>query len=94
MELITLEEFKDHSRILYDDEDTEIQTKVDAANAYVSGFIDTSAEDYLPPADIKQAALMIAAHWFENRENTFPGSIIDIPLNAADIIANYREWSF
>ena len=95
MELITLAEFKDHARIMHDDEDTEIQIKVDAANAYVSGFLSVEDEAaYDPPADIKQATLMIAAHWFENRENTYAGSLETVPLDAEQIIANYRCWSF
>lgn len=97
MELITLAEFKDHARILHDDEDSEIQIKVDAANEYVAGFLDVGAEElstYEPPADLKQAALMVAAHWWENRESAQPDSLHDIPLDASEILLNHRGWAF
>lgn len=97
MEIITLAEFKDHSRIEYDDTDVEVQAKVDAANEYVSTLLDIAPADlpnYVPPADVKQATLQIAAHWFENREDSFPGNINDIPLDAQDILINHRGWAF
>jgi len=95
MEIITLEEFKEHARIVTDDEDTAIQFKVDAANAYVSSFL-PAPED--PPAaiadEVKQATLQIASDWWENRENSFPGQIQEIPLDAMEIILNHREFAF
>ncbi|WOC15402.1 head-tail connector protein [Pseudochrobactrum sp. MP213Fo] len=93
MNIITLSEFKDHARILYDDEDSEIQVKVDATNEYLSGFIEL-ADGAEIPADLKQAGLMIAAHWFENRETALPDSLHDIPVNASEILLNYRGWAF
>lgn len=97
MEIITLEEFKAHARIMHDDEDADIQGKVDAANEYVSGLLDVAEDevpDYEPPADVKQAVLLVAGHWLENREETFPGSINDIPLDAQEILLNHRGWAF
>ncbi|WP_189526619.1 head-tail connector protein [Mesorhizobium sp. M7A.F.Ca.ET.027.03.2.1] len=95
MELITLEEFKEHARIVATDEDDAIQLKVDAANAYVSSFL-PAPED--PPAaiadEVKQATLQICSEWWENRENSFPGQIQEIPLDAMEIILNHRQWSF
>jgi hypothetical protein len=95
MSLITVEQFKEHARIDGDDEDDAILVKVDAANKYVLGFLeDPLPEDWTAPDDLIQATLMIAAHWWEHRETAFVGQIFDIPLNAQDVIANYREWSF
>lgn len=93
MNIITLSEFKDHTRIFHDDEDSEIQIKIDGANEYVSGFLDFGDGEEIP-ADLKQATLMIAAHWFENRETASPEGLHDIPLNAFEILNNYRGWSF
>jgi uncharacterized phage protein (predicted DNA packaging) len=97
MEIITLDEFKDHARIDFDDMDTEIQAKVDAANEYVSKMLDIAEDDlpdYEPPDDLKQAVMMIAAHWYENREDTYPGSINEVPLDAQEILLNHRGWAF
>lgn len=94
-ELVTLEQFKEHARILHDDEDGDIERKLEAVNAYVLGYLPQPiAEDWSPPEDLRQAALLILTHWFENRESTATGTLFDIPIGATDIIANYREWVF
>ncbi|WP_158243807.1 head-tail connector protein [Sinorhizobium medicae] len=94
MSLITLEQFKAHARIDGTDEDAAAQVKVDAANAHVSSFLGTLPPEYVAPDDLVQATLLIASHWWEHRETTFAGNLLDIPLDASEIIANHREWSF
>lgn len=95
MELITLAGFKAHARIADNSEDTAASQIVNAANEYVTGLLDLDdAESYEPPADVKQAALLISAHWWENRDNSFPGNIEDIPLDAEEILLNHRGWAF
>ncbi|WP_100960402.1 head-tail connector protein [Bosea sp. FBZP-16] len=93
MDIITLAEFQAHTRISDDTENEEAQALVDAANGYVTGLIDP-ADDYDPPADVKLAALQIAAHWWERRETAGPEALSDIPLNASAILVNHRAWSF
>lgn len=94
MELITLAQFKAHARIDGTDEDAAAQVKVDAANSYVSSFLGTLAPDYVAPDELMQATLLIASHWWEHRETTFAGDLLDIPIDAHEIIANHREWAF
>lgn len=96
MELITVAEFKAHARIDGDDQDAAIGAIVDAANDHVSGFLDVDdPASYEPPADIKQAALLIAAHWFENREEVNVGNIVtEFPAAAQEILLNHRGWAF
>ncbi|MQX28872.1 head-tail connector protein [Sinorhizobium meliloti] len=94
MELITLAQFKAHARIDGTDEDAAAQLKVDAANGYVVSFLGTLPVDYVAPDELVQATLMIASHWWEHRETTFAGDLLDIPLDASEIIANHREWAF
>ncbi len=94
MSLITLDQFKEHARIDGDEQDADLQIKVDAANAYVLGYLPAQADDWEPPSDLVQAALLIAAHWYENREASLEGVLAEIPVGAADIIQNHREWVF
>lgn len=95
MELIDLEEFKTHARIDFDDEDDAAQQMVEAANEYVTGMLDIhEGEPYSAPADVRQATLMIAAHWWEQRETAVPGSLHDIPIDAQEILINHRGWAF
>lgn len=95
MEVITLAMFKEHARIDFDDDDLIAGQVVSAANNYVSGLLCTDVEEPPAPAgDVVQAALLIAGHWYMNRENASDGALVDIPLNAAEILANHRAWSF
>lgn len=94
MNLIDLAQFKAHARIDGTDEDAAAQVKVDAANGYVASFLGTLPVDWVAPDELVQATLMVASHWWEHRETTFAGNLLDIPLDASEIIANHREWSF
>jgi len=93
MDIITLEDFKAHARITEADEDFTAGVIVDAANAYVTGLI-VPDDDYEPPADVRQATLLVAAHWWERRETASIDQLSDIPLNAAAVLVNHRAWSF
>ncbi|SKA26357.1 head-tail connector protein [Consotaella salsifontis] len=47
------------------------------------------------PADVEQAVLMVAAHFYENREATLVGvSAQEMPIGALDIIREHRRYSF
>jgi hypothetical protein len=47
------------------------------------------------PASLKQAVLLTAAHWYENREATLVGvSAQEIPFGVWPIVNEHREWSF
>lgn len=44
------------------------------------------------PAPLKQAILLLAAHWFENREPVTLGEIAEaLPLSVAALVAPYRR---
>jgi len=96
MDVIALDEAKAHLRVDFDDDDLVLGRMVSAANAHVSALVYPDAEDEpeTPPADIVQAALLIVGHWYMNRENAAEGALVDIPLIAAEILANHRAWSF
>ncbi len=43
-------------------------------------------------AEIKLAMLLMIGHWYENRENTITGTVInEIPLGARDLLASCRD---
>ena len=71
-----------------------------AAKAHVERILGYALtdEDKLPdgvPADLEQAVLMVAAHWYENRETVLVGvTAQEIPFGAAQIIGEHREYSF
>lgn len=55
-------------------------------------------EEVLPdgiPGDVEHAVLMLAAHWYENREAVAAGYTLQaVPIGYRDIIANNRTYSF
>ena len=77
--------------------DDDLSLKLNAAIAHTGTFVDST--DPLTwdnaPAEIQQAILMLAAHWFENREATLIGlSAMPMPLGYFDLLLPYRRWVF
>ena len=69
------------------------QAKVESDLGYL--FEDTDELPSGPTADLEQAVLMTAAHWYENREAVLVGLAAQtLPIAAADIVANTRTYSF
>lgn len=57
---------------------------------FTAGFGLTAEE---VPADLKQALLMLAAHWFENREPIgFGAKISELPTTIQSILANHKKY--
>jgi len=86
------------------DEDQFIADKFDAAIAFTSQHVGTLDPDTgepvtltwdAAPAELRQAILMLAAHWYENREATLVGiSATDTPLGYWDLVTLHRRWVF
>lgn len=79
------------------DSETGILTDlVKAASAHISklvGFPVNTAEDERP--DLDQAILMLAAHWYENREGTVVGvTAQEIPFGVQEIVRENRNYTF
>ena len=48
-----------------------------------------------PPADVEQAILMLAAHWFENREASIVGvAAMPLPMGYDAVIREHRSYTF
>lgn len=50
-------------------------------------------EDGLPPS-LRQAALMLAAHWYEVREASAAEQLRPVPFGVSEILESFREWTF
>ena len=103
MSIIQLATLKDHLRVDHTAEDTLIQMYLDAAEQAVARrvqrtLIDADAtpaegSDELPMEwDIQAAALMFAAHLYENRIAVMEGSAVELPLSFEYLLATHRLW--
>lgn len=68
MPLITLDEAKAQARIDHDDEDALLQAMIDAATAYVAQATGLTELDTSAPPMARQAALLVFADLYANRE--------------------------
>lgn len=66
MMTVTLQEVKDHLRVISDEEDGLIESMLNAAIAYVTTQVDEVPDP--TPAPIKAAVLLLVGDLFENRE--------------------------
>lgn len=80
--------------------DEQLKRFVDAASAHIAAELGFAINDPVEfpggtPADVEHAVLMLAGHFYENREATLVGvSITEIPLGVADIVRNHRRYTF
>lgn len=72
--------------------DALLQLYIDAAEARAAAMLGKPLTDFDPmPADIRGAILMLAAHFYANRETVLVGARADeIPYGVADTLRNYR----
>lgn len=67
MTTVTVQEAKDHLRLLEDDEDTYIATLLEAAEGHVAGYLGEDLPEPMP-APVRAAVLLLVGDLFENRE--------------------------
>lgn len=97
---LDLSTLKEHVNQTLDTDDDLLTRLLAAAQKHVERELGYALDDAteLPdgvPEDLEEAALQIAAHWYENREAALVGvSAMTLPIGAADVIANYRTYSF
>ena len=91
--MISPEEAKAHCRFATDDDhfDGELQISIDASVGHLKSIdIDMDA-DPLPPA-LKQAVLLLVAHFMDNKEAvTRDGPTHVTPFGVARLVAPYRK---
>lgn len=96
MTVITLDDAKRHLNVTDTADDTLIEAKIEAAEAWVSRWLTIPLSEMTTvPADLKQAVLMVVGHFYENREASLIGiSAEEVPFGVRDIIDQHRAWSF
>lgn len=97
--ILTLEEAKKHLRVdeSFNDDDTYISELIGVAEADIANRLkyDTLAEkfpdgDY--PLTVKQAAKLIVAHYYENREPVAFASSSKIPMMIDSLLFPYVRY--
>ncbi|MBJ6131528.1 phage gp6-like head-tail connector protein [Ochrobactrum sp. Q0168] len=93
MAVVPLTLAKAHMNIVGNDDDELITHYLDAAEEWITDFTGQPIPDPVP-ASLKQAILMIAGHWYENREATIVGiAAATLPLGVMNILRNHRDYS-
>lgn len=87
--MITMAEAKLHLRVDHNAEDMLIADQIAAAGDYIAS-IGVTEVDLDRPA-VKQASLLLIAHFYENREASADARVAKLPLGFASLVAPYRE---
>jgi uncharacterized phage protein (predicted DNA packaging) len=98
MAYATLADLKAQVVTSFDDDDDLLQGYLDTAQEYVKGFLADDPEGDSPPSPVpetvKQACLLIAASWYDNRSTNTSDSLKEIPIGATQLLNQERGWVF
>ncbi|MEQ1406153.1 head-tail connector protein [Neorhizobium sp. Rsf11] len=97
MAIVDLDDMKEHLRVLYDDDDALITSKIDAAQAHLESLLGYTIETEFTtvPSDVIEAVMLLVGHWYENREaSVVAATIVDTPLSVWDIVRERRSYAF
>jgi hypothetical protein len=81
-------------------DDALMGRKIAAAQEHIERLLGFKIEVTYPtsvnvPADLKEAVLLLAGHWYENREASLVGvTAVVIPFGVEAIVNEHREYSF
>lgn len=89
--MVTLAEAKDHLRVSHDSEDAGVAMMIAAALDHMRSIDVDVTVDPLPPA-LHHAALMLVAHFYENRE-AVGEPVQAVPLGFERLVSPYRSWA-
>jgi len=69
--VVSVEELKTHLRVQHDEEDDYLASLIDQAQAVAEDYCRVSFETAYaePPEPVRLAILLMASHYYENREN-------------------------
>lgn len=100
MSILSVADVKAHANITISEDDTLLEGKIAAAEAWIGKFIGTPLDDATTfpdgtPEPLKEAVRQLVAHLYENREASIVAVSAELmPLGLYDLMAPYREWSF
>lgn len=98
MSIITVEDAKAHLNITTDADDALLEGKIEAAEAFIDGWLPVDgklADMPTVPGDLKEAIRQLVGHLYENREASLVGiSAEELPLGFWDVVSQHRAWSF
>lgn len=97
MAFVDLDLFKKHVRADdFADDDTLLQHYLDAAEAWVVRATNRDESDLLDsdgtlPAELRQAVMMLAAHWYNQRESVAGVQMHQVPDSLAALVKPFRK---
>lgn len=96
MSIVNLEDQKRHMNVDFDDDDALISDEIDAAESYTTELVGSDIASMSPvPGALRQAIMMLAAHFYENREAaSFDGRANQLPFGFLGLVSPYRSWGF
>ena len=100
MAVVSLELFKVHVRADdFSDDDEYLQSLLDAAEAHIIRETHRSAEELSElgeegfPAPLVQAIMLLAAHWYNQREAVSTAQMHAVPMGVQSLVKPYRKLS-
>ena len=99
MAIVTVDQLKAQLNFTADigsADDALLTAKIDAAQAHIERMLGYTLHATGPgaaPADLREAVLQLAAHWYEAREAAGDG-LKEVPFGVRDIVMGRKCWSF
>ena len=90
--VVTVAELKAHLRIQYDDEDAYLESLIRQAQAAAEDFCRVAFEG-IAPEPVRLAVLLMASHYYENRDNPDKQVYLAMRLAFENLLYPYRDVS-
>lgn len=92
MAILDIAEARQAARVDADEENLLVQAYSEAATAWINR-VTGKAFDETAPEDVKQAAKMLVAHWFDQRSAVSEVQQRAVPFGVRTLIANHRTFA-
>ena len=95
MSITTLSLLKKQAIIDHTDDDELLQHYLDTAEGWLQTYAGIVLANLTPmPPELKQAALLLASYWYDQREAVGSTSMDAVPFGVLDLARPYRAWAF